>query len=360
MYGWFIVIDAISLVLQVAVAIMAIRMIRITGSNRAWIVIAVAMLAMVVRRVAVLTGILVAPETVDIPELWSDAIGLLNALLLLVGIALIAPLFRAIQQAKETIERSRDQLEREVAQRTAELVQARDELQKELAQRARAEEALRDEHSRLLGVLEMGEQDQRLLAYEIHDGFVQPATAALMNLQAGLATHAADPQQAMEDIERGLQLLQDSIAQVRRLIGGLRPIVLEDEGLVAAIDKLVRDSDSRTAIKIDWSHHVEFERLAPSLEKSFFRIIQEAFRNALNHSGSDRIEIALTQSDKTVVATIQDWGCGFDATADKPGHFGMEGMRERARLFGGSVQIQSATGKGTLVTVEFPLAEKPL
>ena len=77
-----------------------------------------------------------------------------------------------------------------------------------------------------------------------------------------------------------------------------------------------------------------------------FRIIQEALRNARRHSHSDRIEIALTQTGGTVLARIQDWGCGFDTSVVKPDHFGLEGMRERARLFGGTVTIQRCREKG--------------
>ena len=174
----FILIVAISLALQVAAAFLAMRLIRVTGTSWAWIVIAMAMLAMAVRRLTVLVGVLAYPSILDLMDFWSEAIGLLNALLLLVGIASIAPLFRTIQRAKETVQRARDQLEKEVRQRTADLVAAHEKLQAEFAQRAKAEEALRDEHRHLHQVLEMNECDQRLLAYEIHDGFVQPATAA--------------------------------------------------------------------------------------------------------------------------------------------------------------------------------------
>jgi signal transduction histidine kinase len=245
-----------------------------------------------------------------------------------------------------------------LAMRLRRLARAYDKLLAELAQRSNAGDALRDEHRHLRQVLEMCERDQRLLAYEIHDGFVQPATAAMMNLQAGLSAHASDPKKALEDFARGLQLLQESVSQVRWLIGGLRPVVLEDLGLVAAVDTLVRDTQHRTEIAIGWSHRVQFDRLDPSLEMSLFRIIQEALRNAVRHSRTDRIEIELTQSGRTIRARIQDWGCGFDASLHKPDHFGLEGMQERAELFGGAVRIQSAPGAGTSVAAEFPLVEK--
>ncbi len=250
------------------------------------------------------------------------------------------------------------------------LVRAHKKLLAEFARKAKAEEALRDEHRRLRHVLEICERDQRLLACEIHDGFVQTATAALMNLQAGLAAQATDPQKALENVARGLELLQEGLSQVRRLIGGLRPVALEDQGLVAAVDQLVRDAQGlvaavnqlvrdaqgRTEIPIGWSHQVQFERLDPLLEMSLFRIIQEALANALRHSRTARVEIALTQSGGNVHVRIQDWGCGFDASVRKPDHFGLQGMQERARLFGGAVGIRKrAPGEGTCVTAEFPL-----
>ncbi len=358
MYLEFVTIDALSLLAQAAATIMAVRLIRITGTNRAWIVIALALLAMTIRRVGILVGVVVDPGALDPTRFWSDAVGLFDSILMLVGIAAIGPLFRTIHEAKQAAQRAHDELEKEFQKRTADLVSAHEKLQAEFAQRANAEEALRDEHLHLRKVLEMNECDQRLLAYEIHDGFVQPATAALMNLQASVSAYKSDPQKALENVVRGLQLLQESISQVRWLISGLRPVVLEDQGLVAAVDKLVRDTENRTEIPIAWSHQVRFHRLVPALEMSLFRIIQEALRNAVRHSGTDRVEVALTQQDGTIFARIQDWGCGFDASNRKPDHFGLEGMHERARLFGGVIRIQSAPGAGTTVTAEFPLVEK--
>jgi signal transduction histidine kinase len=353
-YFGFISVVGVSLLLQVAAAFLAMRLIRITGTNRAWIVIALGLLAMAVRRAAVLASVLYGPGIIEPEAFWSESIGLLNAVLMLAGIAAIDPLFRTVQRAKETTQRDRDQLEKEVQQRTSDLVRANEKLQKEFDERAKVEQALREEHLRQRQLLHMSERDQRLIAYEIHDGFVQPATAALMHLQAGTAIFATNPEGAMDYFTRAVQLLQESIAQVRLLISGLRPVILEDQGLVAAVDKLISDTRNRTAVQIGWSHQVAFDRLPASLETAIFRIIQEALRNSLRHSRSERIEIALRQIGSTAVATVRDWGCGFDLSQSKPDHFGLEGMRERARMLGGALRIESAPGQGTCVTVEFP------
>jgi signal transduction histidine kinase len=351
----FLSIVALSLAFQVAAAILAIRLIRIIGLNWAWIMIATAILAMAIRPLAVFLSAWIDPNFVDPGEYWSETIGLLAALAMLAGIAAIAPLFRTIQRAKETTQRDRDELDKEVRQRTVELVRANEMLKKEFDERARVEEALREEHLHQRQLLELSEREQRLLAYEIHDGFVQPATAALMHLQASLSSYKDNPEGALGNVVRGLQLLQESITQVRWLIRGLRPVVLEDLGLVAAVENLVADTKNRTEVEIGWSHQVAFSRLPQPLEMAIFRIIQEALRNALRHSGTERVEIALNQVEGTVAAKIQDWGCGFDSAQSAPNHFGLEGMRERARMMGGTISVQSATGKGTLVTAEFKI-----
>ena len=115
---------------------------------------------------------------------------------------------------------------------------------------------------------------------------------------------------------------------------------------MAAVDNLVSNTRLRTEIEIQWSQQAQFERLAPPLEMAFYRIIQEALRNAVRHSRAERIEISLTQTSETVSARVQDWGCGFDTSVRKPDHFGLEAIRERARLFGGEARIQARREKG--------------
>ena len=358
MYLGFILIVALSLLAQAAAAVLALRLMGITRTNKAWMLVAVAMLAMAIRRATVLAGILAYPSLLDSMDYWSEAIGLLSTLALLAGFAAIGPLFRTIQRAKDDLQQARDQLEKEIREQTADLLRANEELQAEFVEKAKVEEALRDKQRHLLQVIEICERDQRLLAYEIHDGFVQPATAALMNLHASLSAYSSDPELALANVARGVQLLQESIAEVRWLVSGMRPVVLEDMGLVAAVDKLVEETEGRTGVAIAWTHQVAFGRLAPPLEMSIFRVIQEALRNAVRHGRAERIEVTLSQVDKTIVVRVKDWGCGFDMSLKKPGHFGLESMRERARLFGGAARIESAPGAGTCVTAEFPLIEK--
>ena len=168
------------------------------------------------------------------------------------------------------------------------LIAENEHLKAEVARRAAAEAALRAEHSHLRSVLAIHEKERQLVAYDIHDGFVQPAIAASMGLQAALAACPREPETARQHVVSALQLLQRSLSQVRSLVAGLRPAVLTEAGLVAAIEQLVQDAQSSSQAFIEWSGQVAFDRLSPALEASIYRIVQEGLTNAVRHSDSKR------------------------------------------------------------------------
>ncbi|MCL4854958.1 MAG: sensor histidine kinase [Bryobacteraceae bacterium] len=202
------------------------------------------------------------------------------------------------------------------------------------------------------------EQYRKLVAYEIHDGVVQCLTGALMNLEASLRIVGNGiPAAAKEGLDRTEELLRTGIAEARRLMNGLRPEILEDCGLIAALDCLVREGRERTNTSIEWSHSDDFDRLAPPLETTVFRIVQEGLANALRHSGSKKVRIALSQENHRIRAVVEDWGRGFDPGRVAQSRFGLQGIRQRAKMFGGEATIDSAPGKGTRIVVDLPLVE---
>jgi signal transduction histidine kinase len=259
------------------------------------------------------------------------------------------------EAAEKDLRDARDQWERRVAQRIAELAQANERLRQDIAHRERVEEQLQNQQRLLRRLLDLQEKERKLIAYEIHDGFVQSATAALMNLETSSRLWHQDPTQVQESLQAALRLLGDSLAEARRLIRGLRPPILDESGIVAAVQSLAAESPERGGPQVEFVHHVQFDRLPPQLESIIFRIVQEALTNARRHSRSDRVRLAVLQQDGRIRIEVQDWGVGFDPAKVEEGHFGLEGIRQRARLLGGRADIQSAPGQGTRVTLEIPL-----
>jgi signal transduction histidine kinase len=103
---------------------------------------------------------------------------------------------------------------------------------------------------------------------------------------------------------------------------------------------------------------VEFDRLVPILENAIYRITQEALANACKHSGSDKVYVTLLQQGHALRIEVRDWGVGFDTKSNPKNHFGLEGIRQRAKLLGGKCRIRSKAGKGTRVIVELPVVAR--
>ena len=111
---------------------------------------------------------------------------------------------------------------------------------------------------------------------------------------------------------------------------------------------------SRGSLQVEFSHDLQFSRLARPLETVVFRIIQEAITNAEKHSGSDKVRLSLVQGDNQLQLEVRDWGVGFDPEGVGESRFGLRGMRERAQLFGGCATIDSSPA-GTRIIVGLPI-----
>ncbi len=223
---------------------------------------------------------------------------------------------------------------------------------RDLTARLKAEEALEKERRHLRLLLEMHEHDRQLVAYEIHDGFVQSLVGARMLLD--MPSRHVHPHMR-ERFEKAVRLIERSVQEARRLISGQRPLILDERGLMAAIEHLVCERRKPGNAEIVYQDEVFFDRLVAPLETAIFRVVQEGLTNAERHSRSARIQLRVIQSDGRLRVEIRDWGVGFDPAGVGSGCFGLEGIRQRARLFGGTARIDSAVGAGTTIAVEFPL-----
>ncbi len=218
-----------------------------------------------------------------------------------------------------------------------------------------AEEALKDERGKLQRMLQMHDRERQLIAYEIHDGLAQYLAAAQMQFQVFEKLQHDNPEASTDALKLGMQWLDEGLAEARRLIGGLRPPILDESGLVAAVEHLIHDIIRQDGIDIELEVDVQFDRLAPLLENTIFRIVQESLTNARRHSKSDRVRVTLRQRADRVEVEIQDWGAGFDPESVDERGFGLGGIRERARLLDGQATVESTPGQGTRITVELPL-----
>jgi len=212
------------------------------------------------------------------------------------------------------------------------------------------------EHETLRQLLRSSDHERQLIAYEIHDGLAQTLAGAAMQLDAYQRLQKDSPDEATQAYEAGLTYVHQSLAEARRLISGLKSPILDELGIVPAVAHLVHDVETRPgAPEISLHSEVATDRLAPVLENAVYRIVQEGLGNAVKHSKSDKVRVALARQGDTFHIEIQDWGAGFDTQQVSEGCFGLKGIQERARVLGGSATIDSTPGRGTTVTVDLPV-----
>ena len=192
-----------------------------------------------------------------------------------------------------------------------------------------AAEAVKKEQRLLQRLLDLHERERQLTAYEIHDGFAQQLTGAMYRLQAFRETLARDSDEAWKSFDSAVKLLGRAVDETRRLISGLRPPILNEAGIIEAVDYLICEHRQHGGPQIDFHQDVAFARLAPPLESAIFRIIQESLQNACRHSQSPRVRVSLIQSNHRVCIEVQDWGIGFEPNAIRENRFGLQGIRER-------------------------------
>jgi signal transduction histidine kinase len=225
---------------------------------------------------------------------------------------------------------------------------------RDITEKKRAQEALASQQKFLEQLLESHERDRQLMAYEIHDGLVQDITGALMHLESIMPPETRGRSQT--SFEVALQLLREALDEGRRVISGLRPPILDEMGIVAAIDYLVGEHATQGVSAIRFNHDVLFDHLEPLLEGTLFRITQEALTNIKKHSKARAASVDLKQAGEKVKLVIRDDGVGFDPDQVEKGRFGIRGIRERAKLLHGQALIESKPGRGTRIYVELPLA----
>ena len=212
-------------------------------------------------------------------------------------------------------------------------------------------------------LLKAQEEERRLVAYEVHDGLAQIATAAHQHLQAFAERHAPDGEKGRKDLERVLRLVRATVSDARRIIADLRPTALDDLGLAATISQEV-ERLREDGYKVGYNEKLGDERLPPAAEIALFRVTQEALNNVRKHAQSEEVRIDLRRVEDEVRLEVKDYGQGFDPTAafteSGPGaRVGLAGMRERVTMLGGRLDIRSQPQEGTSVVATVHLTQVP-
>lgn len=209
-------------------------------------------------------------------------------------------------------------------------------------------------------ILNAQETERRRVAHELHDELGQSLTAIKINLLTQQRINKAPP--SALDVEN-VRIVEDALQQVRRLALALRPSMLDDLGLPAALAWLADTASVNRDTAVNFSYTMQEERLTPEIETACFRIVQETLTNIRRHARAKKVDINLVCDENQLILTVTDDGAGFDP-APKSGRvnprfsLGLVGIRERAMSIGGAVTIRSAPGQGCTVQLTCNVANQ--
>ncbi len=202
------------------------------------------------------------------------------------------------------------------------------------------------------------EDERKRIARELHDSTSQTLTSLIMGLKV-MESGCAD-RQTQQQAHELRQIAIQTLEEVHDLAMQLRPRLLDDLGLRAALERLVKEWQVRYRIAIDLMCHIAQERLPDVVETALYRIIQEALTNVARHARARNVSVLIEQRGEDLVAVVEDDGIGFDISKIEMGdsaqaHLGLAGMRERAALLGGTITFESEIGRGTSIYIQLPI-----
>lgn len=203
----------------------------------------------------------------------------------------------------------------------------------------------------LRAITQTQEEERARLGRELHDETIQTLIALGHKAQMAQRSLERDPQQSIERVAELRQMVANAIEEVRRFSRALRPLYLEELGLVPALETLARETEA--TFRIDGTPG----RLKADKELAIYRIAQESLNNARRHANAQNLLLQLSYGGSEVILRVSDDGIGFEIPPNlneltRTGHFGLMGMRERVQIVGGQIKITSTPSQGTVVTVK--------
>ncbi len=198
------------------------------------------------------------------------------------------------------------------------------------------------------------ENERRAISRELHDQIAQALAALLINIQNLIDSHR-DPHSATEELQRIKLQAEDCVKNVRNMALLLRPSMLDDLGLIAALEWQGREVSKRSGVIVDVLDQNFVDNLPDAYKTCIYRVVQEALHNCTMHSKARHARVSLEDNAKRCALSIVDDGVGFDPSRQRG--MGLLGMHERVTRLGGTLAIESAPGKGTVIRVELPLEQ---
>ncbi|MEW6047655.1 MAG: sensor histidine kinase, partial [Bacillota bacterium] len=213
-------------------------------------------------------------------------------------------------------------------------------------------------------VIAAQEEERRRLARELHDGTAQGLAGIAVELELGERLLDAGPDAARRQLQRLRSLVKETLIDLRRVIFDLRPMALDELGVISAIRRYAHYVAGLGGPPVEVAVHGPERRFDAPLEVAVFRVVQEAVSNARRHAGASHIWVTVEVGEGFVHVTVKDDGRGFDPDAARQqarerGSIGLLSMEERVKLFGGRFAVHSAPGLGTRVSARFPVVKLP-
>ncbi|MDI3269317.1 MAG: sensor histidine kinase [Bacillota bacterium] len=213
--------------------------------------------------------------------------------------------------------------------------------------------------SQSFSIVRAQEEERRRLARDIHDGPAQLLANVVLRIDVSQKLLAIDPSRAVSEMEQLKQLLRHSLQDVRKIIFDLRPMALDDLGLLPALRSYLSTASQQHHWTFDMRVQGEERRFPPEMEVALFRIVQEALSNVAKHADAHHVSLTLRFGPQELELHLVDDGVGFDLKkAQGQGGFGLISMRERAELLGGQLQILTRPGEGTTVKAKVPYGKE--
>ena len=212
-------------------------------------------------------------------------------------------------------------------------------------------------------LLEVEEEDRRKLSRELHDEIGQSLALLQIEITRAQAVPAGQTAALRERLERARELAERTVQTARNISGLLRPALLDDLGLVPALQFQLEDFLRRNSIACEFVEEGVADRLPDAAKTCVYRVVQEALHNCEKHSGAAKVKVTVRQLPHYLLAEVEDDGCGFavaeHGTLARSCGLGLLGIRERAANAGGSLEIHSAPGRGTRISLRIPIPAEP-